>query len=902
MHTDAILPARRMPLPPPPHPPVGAPARASDPASDPTEVVGGLAAIDQVRQRVAVALFGATTSPTLVGRFQVSKLLGAGGMGVVYAAHDPQLGRTVAIKLLQPMAAGERARERLQREAQAMARLQHPNVVGVFETGIHGDQVFVAMEYVEGGTLGDWLRVRPRPWTEVVDMLCQAGDGLAAAHEVGLVHRDFKPANILISGVRARISDFGLARAAADAGELERTSEDDGLLLASPLTRTGALIGTPAYMAPELLHGGAASPASDQFAFGVVLFEAVHGHRPFLGDSVPALLDAIESGKLATVAGKPAPAALTAIIRRALDRDPARRFPDMPALLTDLRAARSRGELRLGFLAGMRELPRGRALALLMSSGLALVGGLALATFSQPTASIPEIPGIPEIPEIPEIPSMLAVVSCDGEALAGVWDPARRRQLATVLPPQALGLLPALDNYAAQWTRRHGDRCASPAHAAQWPDICLADRRTALADLVQAVVDVDDDTRARAHFALELLPALADCDGPSSYTTLVSESAPEPRALRWRDRLGYADLFQLHAATRSTVVDPPATAAPNTLSAADIGKLALTLGGSNTREPRAEVELSFANAVRTLRQDLGVAPRDPHVARSGALTPLARLRSAGETADTRGFADLSARAWVLAAEVLEAGPHADDHRTQLWDLADAALTRLPGEHPLRLRLQRDLAFIAFTHARHTTPEGACFGDTIDFQRCGDLFAATRRLTAIASDPAATTTDRELLARAHEYAGNQVAATVARAHAEPLALRESELGYLDFRRAEVVPSAPSPADHVRCNADLSLCEVDRDFLASDTLLDPTAIRLMMSVKDGIPRGLKLYGIRPDTAFKLLGFKNGDLLLDLGGAPVTAADFLASFQRALTSGSATIHLERKGEAMERRFLVK
>jgi len=440
MHTDAILPARRMPLPPPPHPPVAALARASDPASDPTEVVGGLAPIDQVRQRVAVALFGATTSPTRVGRFQVSKLLGAGGMGVVYAAHDPQLGRTVAIKLLQPMAAGERARERLQREAQAMARLQHPNVVGVFETGIHGDQVFVAMEYVEGGTLGDWLRVRPRPWTEVVDMLCQAGDGLAAAHEVGLVHRDFKPANILISGARARISDFGLARAAADAGELERTSEDDGLLLASPLTRTGALIGTPAYMAPELLHGGAASPASDQFAFGVVLFEAVHGHRPFLGDSVPALLDAIESGKLATVAGKPAPAALTAIIRRALDRDPARRFPDMPALLTDLRAARSRGD---GLL-GLRRLPNLRGAAL-MTASVALAGGLALAlaSFSQPTPSasgaigpIAPIPPIPPIAPIPPGPPPPAPTDCGPDATHCAID----REFATALAGDA-GLL-----------------------------------------------------------------------------------------------------------------------------------------------------------------------------------------------------------------------------------------------------------------------------------------------------------------------------------------------------------------------------------------------------------------------------------------------------------------------------
>ena len=369
MHTDAILP-RPMPLPLAQH----------DPASDPTEAVGGLAPIDQVRQQVALALFGAPGSPTLVGRFQVQRLVGAGGMGVVYAAHDPQLDRTVALKLLQPMTSGERARERLQREAQAMARLQHPNVVGVFETGIHGDQVFVAMEYVEGGTLGDWLRVRPRPWTEVIDMLCQAGDGLSAAHQVGLVHRDFKPANILLSGTRARISDFGLARPAADASELERTSDDDGLLLASPLTRTGALIGTPAYMAPELLHGGAASPASDQFAFGVVLHEACHGHRPFVGDTVAALMTAIDAGRIATpTRGDPLPASVTAIIRRALDPDPARRFTDMPALLTRLR--RARGD--------RARVPGLRAMAVL-TAAVSVAAGLALLAFSQPDHATPD--------------------------------------------------------------------------------------------------------------------------------------------------------------------------------------------------------------------------------------------------------------------------------------------------------------------------------------------------------------------------------------------------------------------------------------------------------------------------------------------------------------------------------
>ncbi len=889
MHTDAILPARRMPLPMPPQP---------DPASDPTEALGGLAPIDQVRQNVAVALFGASPSITRVGRFQVQKLLGAGGMGVVYAAYDPQLGRTVALKLLQPMTSGEHARERLQREAQAMARLQHPNVVGVFETGIHGDQVFVAMEYVEGGTFGDWLRVRPRPWTEVVDMLCQAGDGLAAAHQVGLVHRDFKPANILMSGTRARISDFGLARPAADASELERTSEDDGLLLASPLTRTGALIGTPAYMAPELLHGGAASPASDQFAFGVVLHEACHGHRPFVGDSVPALLTAIESGKLAA-GHAPIPPSITAIIRRALDRDPARRFPDMPALLTSLRAAR---RSRFSSVTNLRPMAA-------VSFGLSMLGGSAIG-FSLLGGSAIGLSllggfGLMYLSDPDEQPAAAAIVgdSCDGEPLLGVWDDARREHLAGLLPGPAAALLPALDDYAAGWRERHAARCAEPPHAAQWADTCLADRRSALADLVDALFASDDPRRARAHFAPELLPALADCDAPSRYTTLVSEAAPDLRASLWLMRLESAELFQPRVATRPTFVAPPSTSMRSGFKDAKTFTEALfTLGGKDNRDPRATVETSFAVAVRELRQSLGFALEDPVTVGPGGLQPLVRLRSAGEAADAGGFADLAARAWVLAAEVLEAGPHADDERRKIWDLADAALARLPAAHPLRLRLQRDLGYIALAHARHVTPKGVCFGDAIDFAGCGELFATTRRLTAIASDPAADDNDRERLARAHDWSGNTVAATVARGGTAPLPLLESELGYLDFRRAEVVAATPSLADQVRCNDDLSVCEVDRAFVDRDTFTSPGAARIMPSVKDGVPRGLKVYGIRPDTAFKALGFKNGDLILDLAGAPVDATSFLPALQDLLKAGGGALRVERKGEILERRFLVK
>jgi hypothetical protein len=298
---------------------------ANDPteiAGDPTPVdlaPGGLAPIDLVRRNVVGSLFGDPRPVAQVGRFQVQRMIGAGGMGVVHAAYDPQLDRTVALKLLQPLASGELARQRLLREAQAMARLQNPHVIGVYEAGIHGDQVYIAMEFVEEGTFADWLRVRPRAWGEVVDVLIQAGEGLAAAHEAGLVHRDFKPANILFGGGRARISDFGLARAELVGEELERTVEDAGLLLASPLTRTGALLGTPAYMAPEQIRGEPASAVSDQFAFGVVLYESLCGCRPFRGGSVAALLAAIEQGQVLQPPRTAAlPSAVLVVIRRAL--------------------------------------------------------------------------------------------------------------------------------------------------------------------------------------------------------------------------------------------------------------------------------------------------------------------------------------------------------------------------------------------------------------------------------------------------------------------------------------------------------------------------------------------------------------------------------------------------------
>jgi serine/threonine protein kinase len=233
-----------------------------------------------------------------LGRYVIIDLLGSGGMGVVYTAYDPDLDRRVALKLLRPDRGpswGETGRLRLLREAQAIARLSHPNVIAVYDAGSFGDQVFVAMEFIEGGTLRQWLEERP-PWREVLDRFLLAGRGLAAAHAAGLVHRDFKPDNVLLSrDGRVRVMDFGLARPIGEPSRMEewRAPAGSGGNLASPLTQWGEALGTPGYMAPEQLRGEASDARSDQFSFCVSLYEALYGERPFLGDSPREIVDAV---------------------------------------------------------------------------------------------------------------------------------------------------------------------------------------------------------------------------------------------------------------------------------------------------------------------------------------------------------------------------------------------------------------------------------------------------------------------------------------------------------------------------------------------------------------------------------------------------------------------------------
>ncbi len=275
-------------------------------------------------------------------RYEVKHELGRGGMGTVYLAHDRTLGRDVALKLHRADPATGSGR--LQREALAMAKLAHPNVVSVFEIGDLDDRMYVAMEYVRGGTLRTWGQA-PHGWREIIAMMVATGRGLAAAHAAGLVHRDFKPENVLVGDDgRPRVGDFGLARSErAPAGDVARgatgpASTGAGAVLTNANTVTVSASGTPAYMAPEQMTGEPVDARSDQFAFCVVAWECLFGKRPFAGATVDALAHAITEHRLEPTASK-VPERVRAVLGRGLAAKPGDRFADMPALLAALERA-----------------------------------------------------------------------------------------------------------------------------------------------------------------------------------------------------------------------------------------------------------------------------------------------------------------------------------------------------------------------------------------------------------------------------------------------------------------------------------------------------------------------------------------------------------------------------------
>jgi len=421
-----------------------------------------------------------------VGRYVIIDRLGEGGMGVVYSAYDPELDRKVAIKLMQAssggsMSGGEQAW--LLREAQALARLAHPNVVAVHDVGsLSGNRVFVAMELVDGATLRKWLRDEPRTWRAVLPIMAAAGRGLAAAHAAHLVHRDFKPDNVLVGNDgRVRVMDFGLARVGGH----------------QDLTEDGTVAGTPAYMAPELYAGKPADAASDQFAFGVTLFEALFGTRPFTREEL--MSDAPPKAKLP--ADTRVPSKIQRAVLRAIAIEPAQRFATMDALLAEL-AIDTRGKRRIAIAAGL--------------VGVAALG--AAGTYVV-TANKPE--------------------PCRGidQRLTGVWDPIVKQNvragfLRTKLPFAAKSfaqLERALDSYAKEWTSTAVESCrATRVRRDQTEEVlslrqtCLDQRLDELRALGQVLADPHPLLLDKADKIGGQLEPIANC------SNVASLKGPEP--------------------------------------------------------------------------------------------------------------------------------------------------------------------------------------------------------------------------------------------------------------------------------------------------------------------------------------------------------------------------------------
>lgn len=449
----------------------------------------------------------------LLGRYVIVEQAGLGGMGRVYRAYDPKLRREVALKSLRP-SNGDGGMARMVREAQAMARLSHPNVVPIYDVEEVDGAVFITMEYVAGETLQRWLE-SPRPWHDIVEVFRDAGRGLAAAHAAGLVHRDFKPSNVMV-GIdgRARVMDFGLARAEGEPEhDAEISTAHSGMsgfsaAASQPLTQAGLVMGTPPYMAPEA-HGGEYDGRGDQFSLCVALFEALYRRRPFAATPGRTLLQAKLEGAIDMPEGPDVPAWLHRAVVRGLAARPEDRHPDMDALLAAL----------------VHDDPRRRRRWVAGAVAVSVVGLATVVTF-RATAARAEL--------------------CTGAAarLATAWDPSTREAVtqafAAVDKPYAVDaserVVESLDAYADRWSASYAEACqATQVRGEQSTSLmdarirCLEGRLDQLRAVGQTLEDADAGVVDRASTVVSRLPSIDRCDDAAYVTAQVAP--PEDPAI-----------------------------------------------------------------------------------------------------------------------------------------------------------------------------------------------------------------------------------------------------------------------------------------------------------------------------------------------------------------------------------
>lgn len=417
-----------------------------------------------------------------VGHYVVLYRVGSGGMGVIYAAYDPRLDRKVALKILRSDLDSPGRRELLRREAKAMARLDHPHVVGVYDVGEDRHGVFLAMEYVGGPTLRRWLEEGSRSWREVVEVFLQAGRGLEAAHGAGLVHQDFKPSNVLLTaGGEARVTDFGLAQI--------RTH---GSAAASEGVGDSRLLGTPAYLAPERSAGHGADVLSDQFSFCAALYHALFGQLPFDGSDSRSYLEEARRQRIRSPpSDRGVPRRVQRALWRGLSAEPGGRYRSISELLRDLSSA----------------LRRPRRLRLAVAVGV-LVLVTAVATYT----AVGRQPG--------------ARCTAGSKRMEGVWGEQRRELvrkalLATEAPfaGTALGVVePMLDRYREEWLSMHSDTCAATyvrgEQSERMLDLrmwCLDDRLAELRAVTEELSQADREVAIHAVDAVRALRSVVVC-------------------------------------------------------------------------------------------------------------------------------------------------------------------------------------------------------------------------------------------------------------------------------------------------------------------------------------------------------------------------------------------------------
>ena len=666
------MPARRL----------GYPGGVIDDAEQPTVTVrrapadgdGDPTAVTQSELAGARRRASTLAPGTRVGRYVIHAKLAQGGMGVVYRAHDPELGRDVALKLVRVRAGADPlaiARERLLREAQALAQIAHPNVIAVHDVGAHDRDVFIAMELVEGTSLRAWSAAHSRPWRELLTALIAAARGLAAAHAAGVVHRDVKPDNVIVGADdRVRVLDFGLARGAADGsdlgvtpdGELDPAAFDGDTLgdgagsagsagsvaapsgdpitrerLLAPLTEVGAVLGTPKYMSPEHHRGGPVDARSDQYSFCVMAWELLYRAPPFAARDRAGLRLAKERGQPERPPpGAPGPARLRRLLTRGLAPAPADRFPSMAALIAAL--VRLEGAARRQGLAA--------------AGVLAAAGAVALVAW-RPTAA------------------PTARCAIDDARLHGVWDAPRAdevtRAFAATRRPHAAGtatrVAAALDAYTRDWQAMRAASCLATARgeqSAQLLDLrtaCLERRLAEVRALTELFVrNPDGEVVDHAVAAVGELPALATCADAAA----LRDATPLPPGADERARLT-ALRDRLATATSAHALGRYATALPIAQG--------VVAEARDLRFPPLLAEALFLTG--TLQDDLGKS--------ADAVTTLGE---AARVAATAHADDLVARALVELLWTVGQSQAKPEQALAMVAATDAAVARA-GDPPIR---------------------------------------------------------------------------------------------------------------------------------------------------------------------------------------------------------------------------